>query len=82
MRGWFGPVVDTWRALRTDAITHGQPHQGLHHSLKQAVSLGSGRYVCGDHRDTASLQGALFSGRRAGERIVADLRRGTRPISR
>ncbi len=82
MRGWFGPVVDTWRALRTDAIAHGQPHQGLHHSLKQAVFLGSGRYVCGDHRDTASLQGALFSGRRAGERIVADLRRGTRPISR
>jgi hypothetical protein len=27
--------------------------------------------VCGDHRDTASIQGALFSGRRTGEAVRA-----------
>jgi hypothetical protein len=43
--------------------------------MKRRVRLGGGRYVCGDHRDTASIQGALFSGRRTGESVVADLRR-------
>jgi predicted NAD/FAD-dependent oxidoreductase len=36
------------------------------------VRLASGVYVCGDHRDTASLQGALLSGRRAAEAILGD----------
>jgi hypothetical protein len=40
---------------------------------KQAVSLGDGRFVCGDHRDTGSIQGAMFSGRRCGEAVVASL---------
>jgi hypothetical protein len=32
-----------------------------------------GRYVCGDHRDTPSVQGALVSGRRAAAAVLADL---------
>ena len=35
--------------------------------------LGEGRYVAGDHRDTPSIQGAMFSGRRCGAAVVADL---------
>ena len=35
--------------------------------------LRAGRYVCGDHRDTGSIQGALVSGRRAAEAVLADL---------
>jgi hypothetical protein len=38
------------------------------------VRHGSGTYVCGDHRDTASTQGALFSGRRTAEAVDADVR--------
>ncbi|MFE2626210.1 FAD-dependent oxidoreductase, partial [Streptomyces caelestis] len=30
-------------------------------------------YVCGDHRDTSTVQGALQSGRRAAEAILTDL---------
>ena len=30
-------------------------------------------YVAGDHRDTASIQGALVSGRRIGDAVVAAL---------
>ena len=30
-----------------------------------------GRFVCGDHRDTASIQGAMFSGRRCGLEVAA-----------
>ena len=35
------------------------------------VHLDDGRFVCGDHRDTASIQGAMFSGRRCGLAVAA-----------
>ena len=73
LTGWFGPAVSSWEVLKVDAIAHGQPVQRPDGSLKKRVRLGAGRYVCGDHRDTASIQGALFSGRRTGELVVADL---------
>ena len=71
LRSMWGPVVDTWRHLRTDAIAHGQPRQHPPFSPKQRVALGDGLFVCGDHRDTASIQGALFSGRRCGEAVAS-----------
>ena len=71
LRGWWGPQVDRWEHLRTDAIHHGQPDQGPPFAPKQRVALGEGLFVCGDHRDTASSQGALFSGRRCAEAVLA-----------
>jgi protoporphyrinogen oxidase len=71
LRRLWGPVVDTWRHLRTDAIAHGQPRQHPPFSPKQRIYLGDGVFVCGDHRDTASIQGALYSGRRCGEAVVS-----------
>lgn len=59
--------------LRTDVIRHGQPDQRPPLDPRRRVALGAGRYVCGDHRDTASIQGALFSGRRTAEAVLADL---------
>lgn len=44
-------------------------------NLSRPVSLGGGLYVCGDHRTTATLDGALKSGRQAAEAVLADLRR-------
>lgn len=73
LRGWFGPVVDTWRHLRTYRIAHGQPEQRPPFRPKQPVGLGDRRFVCGDHRDTASIQGALHSGRRCGEAVLEAL---------
>ena len=73
LRRMWGPSVDTWRHLRTDAIFHGQPQQHPPFSPKQRVALGDDMFVCGDHRDTASIQGALYSGRRCGEAVVASL---------
>jgi hypothetical protein len=35
--------------------------------------LGEGLFVCGDHRDTASIQGAMFSGGRTATAVVAFL---------
>lgn len=73
LREWWGPQVDTWKHLRTYAISHGGPVQSAPFSPKQRVSLGDGRFVCGDHRDTGSIQGALYSGRRCGEAVVRSL---------
>jgi phytoene dehydrogenase-like protein len=78
LRGWFGPVADTWELLRTDVIRHGQPDQQPPFHPKRPVRLGEGRYVCGDHRDTASTQGAMYSGRRTAEAVLHDLG-GARP---
>lgn len=73
LRRWFGPDVEAWDLLRVDVIRHGQPDQRPPLLPRRHVALGDGRYVCGDHRDTASIQGAMFSGRRTGERVLADL---------
>jgi len=75
MRAWFGGQVDSWETLRVDVIEHGQPDQRPPFRPRRTVALGDGRYVCGDHRDTASIQGAMFSGRRTAERVGADLGR-------
>jgi predicted NAD/FAD-dependent oxidoreductase len=43
------------------------------HPLRRRVRLLPGLYVCGDHRDTSSIQGAMVSGRRAAAAALADL---------
>jgi phytoene dehydrogenase-like protein len=68
---WWGSQVDDWRHLRSYRIPHGQPDQSPPFSPKEKVRLSDSLYVCGDHRDTASIQGALFSGRRCAEAITS-----------
>jgi len=57
-----------------DRIPHGQPGQDAPFSPKKNVSLGEGLFVCGDHRDTGSIQGAMFSGRRTAEMVAEQVR--------
>ncbi len=71
---WFGSTAAEWDHLRTDVIPHGQPAQAPPFSPKRRVALGEGLFVCGDHRDTASIQGALFSGGRTATAVLAHLR--------
>jgi phytoene dehydrogenase-like protein len=73
LRSWWGPQVNDWKHLRTYVINHGGPVQKPPFSPKQRVDLGNGLFVCGDHRDTGSIQGAMFSGRRCGEAVVRSL---------
>jgi phytoene dehydrogenase-like protein len=42
--------------------------------LRRPVDLGEGVYVCGDHRDTPSIQGAMASGARAARAVLRALR--------
>jgi phytoene dehydrogenase-like protein len=71
---WFGASRAALEPLRTDVIPHGQPLQNPPLHPKQKVDLGDGMFVCGDHRDTASLQGAMFSGERTARAVLASLR--------
>lgn len=64
-----------WRLLRRDDIARALPAQDPPLRLRRPVRLGDGRYIAGDHRDTASIQGALVSGQRAAEAVLADLAR-------
>jgi phytoene dehydrogenase-like protein len=77
LTSWFGPEVGGWRHLRTFRIAHAQPDQSppALDPPERPVALDDGLFVCGDHRDTASLHGALVSGRRAAEAV----RRGGAP---
>ncbi len=77
LRSWWGPQVDAWTHLRTYKIPHGQPGQDAPFSPKKKVSLGDGLYVCGDHRDTGSTQGAMYSGRRCAELVAQQVRLST-----
>lgn len=71
LRGWFGAAVDTWEHVASYRIAHGQPTQHPPFAPKRRIRLADGRFVCGDHRDTASIQGAMYSGRRCAAAIAA-----------
>jgi phytoene dehydrogenase-like protein len=77
MKNWFGPVARAWKLLRSYRILHAQPQQlpGALEPAARPVRIRPGVYVCGDHRDTASIHGAMLSGRRASEAVLADLSR-------
>ncbi|MEV6824085.1 NAD(P)/FAD-dependent oxidoreductase [Amycolatopsis sp. NPDC051102] len=64
-----------WPLIGRYEIPHGLPSMPPPHEIRRPVRLGDGVYVCGDHRDTSSLQGALASGARAARAVLTDLGR-------
>ncbi|MEM9345877.1 MAG: NAD(P)/FAD-dependent oxidoreductase [Planctomycetota bacterium] len=75
LASWYGPEVGGWRHLRTYRIPHALPRQAppALAEPERPVRLKDGVYVCGDHRDNASINGAMVSGRRAAEALLDDL---------
>ncbi|MBK8980426.1 MAG: FAD-dependent oxidoreductase [Planctomycetes bacterium] len=75
---WFGDAARAWELLSTTRIERALPDlDALDDApVVKPVRLASGLFVCGDHRDSPSIQGALRSGRRAAEAVLAA--RGTR----
>lgn len=72
---WFGVQAQRWRLLKIYRLAHALPRQ-LPPALQppqRPVRLRPGLYVCGDHRDNASINGAMVSGRRAAAAILAEL---------
>ena len=72
LQDWFGDIVDTWRHLRTYRIPFALPAQAppALSPVAKAASRGDHVFVCGDYLDTASIQGAMLSGRRAAESLI------------
>ena len=56
--------------LTTVTVTGAQPAALPPLQLRRPVDLGDGLYVCGDHRDTPSIQGAMASGARAARAVL------------
>jgi phytoene dehydrogenase-like protein len=77
MKNWFGPVARSWRFLKSYRIPHAQPQQvpGALEPPQRPVRIRPGIYVSGDHCDNASINGAMLSGRRSAEAVLADLAR-------
>ena len=59
-----------WEHLATYVLPRALPAMTAPHPFRRPV-LVDGVYVCGDHRDTSSIQGALVSGRRAAAAVLA-----------
>ena len=71
---WFGLKAGGWTHLQTQHIPYALPEQAppFLSPPERSVRRRPGLYVCGDHRRTASLNGALAAGRAAADAVWAD----------
>jgi phytoene dehydrogenase-like protein len=72
---WYGGVVEGWETLHVNRIHHAQPLQPPEalDPPRRPVRLASGLFVGGDHRENASLNGALASGGRVAQAVLQAL---------
>ncbi len=71
--GWFGAGVEGWRHLATVDVPRALPDESpaARRSRPTSPRLADRLWMCGDHCGTASINGALGSGRRCAEAILA-----------
>ncbi|WP_406435015.1 FAD-dependent oxidoreductase [Streptomyces sp. NBC_00631] len=69
----YGTSTHRWETLAVHHTPEAIPAMRPPHDLRRPVRLLAGLYVCGDHRDTSTVQGALHSAHRATAAILADL---------
>ncbi|WP_225831015.1 NAD(P)/FAD-dependent oxidoreductase [Streptomyces sp. NK08204] len=69
----YGMSTRRWETLAVHHTPEAVPAMRPPHDLRRPVRLLAGLYVCGDHRDTSTLQGALHSAHRAVSAILTDL---------
>jgi phytoene dehydrogenase-like protein len=72
LTSWFGAEVAGWKHLRTYRIPLALPARKSLEPATLPVRRNPGIYLCGDHRETPSLQGAMVSGRRAADALLED----------
>ncbi|MFE9342915.1 NAD(P)/FAD-dependent oxidoreductase [Streptomyces olivaceus] len=65
-----------WRQVAAYTVEGALPVMRPPWPLSRTTRHAPGRHVCGDHRATGSVQGALASGTRAAREVLADLARG------
>lgn len=69
----YGTSTTRWETLAVHHTPEAVPAMRPPHDHRRPVRLLAGLYVCGDHRDTSTVQGALHSAHRAAAAILADL---------
>ncbi|MFI0545053.1 NAD(P)/FAD-dependent oxidoreductase [Streptomyces sp. WSLK1-3] len=69
----YGTSTHRWETLAVHHTREAVPAMPAPHDLRRPVRLLAGLYVCGDHRDTSTVQGALHSAHRATTAILKDL---------
>jgi phytoene dehydrogenase-like protein len=69
----YGTSTTRWETLAVHHTPEAVPAMRPPHDLRRPVRLLAGLYVCGDHRDTSTVQGALHSAHRATTAILTDL---------
>ncbi len=71
LRSWFGSAAKSFRFLKQYSIPEALPRQlpGDNGYGESSVQLDSGLWICGDYRYSASIQGAMASGRKVAEAI-------------
>ncbi|WP_328539862.1 NAD(P)/FAD-dependent oxidoreductase [Streptomyces sp. NBC_00344] len=74
----YGTRTATWELLAARTIEDALPAMLPPWPLSRTSRTAPGRYVCGDHRATGSVQGALASGARAAREVLEDLGRRSR----
>ncbi len=66
----YGCSTDGWEVVAHHVVPDAVPATPPPLQLTRSVVVGDGVFVCGDHRDTASIQGALVSGQRAARAVL------------
>ncbi|WP_426363520.1 NAD(P)/FAD-dependent oxidoreductase [Streptomyces sp. E-08] len=69
----YGTSTDDWELLALHHTREAVPAMPPPHDAHRPVRLLAGLYVCGDHRDTSTVSGALTSARRATSALLTDL---------
>jgi phytoene dehydrogenase-like protein len=71
---WFGGRATHWRHLRTVRVARALPDESpAGRRLRPAAArLDPGLFICGDHCGSASINGALSSGRHCAEAVLAE----------
>ncbi|MBB1262270.1 FAD-dependent oxidoreductase [Streptomyces sp. OF8] len=67
-----GVDAGRWELLEGFREPHAVPAMPAPHDGRRPVRVLAGLYVCGDHRDTGTPQGALYSARRAAGAVCRD----------
>ncbi|MEL6108174.1 MAG: NAD(P)/FAD-dependent oxidoreductase [Planctomycetota bacterium] len=76
LSGWFGESVEAWELVQTFRVPYGLPKTSLEPVVASirgndlSPELPPHVFVCGDHRETPSIQGAMNSGLRAADAIA------------
>ena len=83
LRGHAGDLLgcptDDWETVARHEVAHALPAQPPPFARRPAVLERDGLVVCGDHRESASIQGALVSGARAARLVLRGVRMSRDP---